>query len=105
MNWVLDRFFGRKLEEDTESYLRQLALAPTLASRRSATDLLARLRAEQGSSVTLGETEWGEPVAIPLDCFVEAKCGDTVHLRQIAIEDYTDSPNRLNHSVDLLNRN
>src|SRR5439155_25803626 len=57
---------GRKIEEDTETYLRQLALAPTLASRRNASELLARLRAEPGPSVTLGETEWGEPVAVPL---------------------------------------
>ena len=66
MNWVLDRFFGRKLEADTESYLRQLALAPTLASRRNAIDLLARLRAEPGPSVTLGEISWGERVAVSL---------------------------------------
>ena len=75
MNWVLDRFFGRKLEEDTESHLRQLALAPTLASRRNASDLLARLRAEPGPSVTLGKTEWGEPVAVRLSPGV-GSCAD-----------------------------
>jgi hypothetical protein len=69
---VLDRFFGRKLEEDTESYLRQLALAPTLATRRNTTDLLARMCAEPGPHVTLGETEWGESVAIPLDGITKA---------------------------------
>lgn len=66
MGWVLDRFLGRKLDAETERYLRQLALAPVVSSRQNATELLSRVRAEPGPKVTLGETLWGEPVTVPL---------------------------------------
>ena len=72
MNWLFDQFFGRMLQQETDRYLRQLALAPTLASRKNATEVLRRLAAAPGAKVTLGETAWGEPVDIPFDEITKA---------------------------------
>lgn len=66
MDWVLDHFLGRRIQADTDRYLEELALAPTLASRRNASALFQRFNAEPGPKVTLGETLWGEPVKVPL---------------------------------------
>jgi hypothetical protein len=72
MNWLLDRIFRGRLQHETERYLRQLALSSTLKSRENATELLNRLTAGPGPSVTLGETAWGEPVTVPLNELVRA---------------------------------
>ena len=72
MNWLLDQFFGRKLQQETDRYLRQLALAPTLASRKNATEVIRRMAAVPGVKVTLGKTTWDEPVTIPLAEIVQA---------------------------------
>lgn len=66
MRWLLDRFFGRKLERETRSYLEEIARSPILASHRAATAFLAGLRAELGPQVTFGETLWGASVLLPL---------------------------------------
>lgn len=72
MNWLLDQFLGNKIERETERYLSQLAISPTLASHRNATELIQRFKADPGPTVTLGETPWGEPVTVPLDELVRA---------------------------------
>jgi hypothetical protein len=70
MSWLLERLFGCRLKRETSSYLRQLAQAPILASRRQAREELAKLRAEDGPKITLGHTEWGEEVSVPLRLLV-----------------------------------
>jgi len=67
MGWLLDRFFGNKIQQETERYLRQLALAPTLASQRNVADFLQGLGAASGPHVNLGENAWGQVVVVPLD--------------------------------------
>src|SRR6266566_5005656 len=72
MNWLLNQFFGKRLEQQTQRYLRELALSSTVSSRRTATELLHRLSAAPGPSGTLGEAAWGEPVTMPLAEIVKA---------------------------------
>lgn len=76
MLWLVERLAQKRLKRETAAYLRGLAHAPVIASRRTAMDLLARLRQEPGPTVRLGETPWGEPVQVPLRELVEA-CGLT----------------------------
>ena len=71
MKCILDRFFGAKLQQETNAYLAELARAPVLASRRRARELLSRLREESGSKITLGKTVWGEPVELPVRDFLK----------------------------------
>jgi hypothetical protein len=66
MHWILDQFLGKRIEQETDRYLQELALSPTLASQKNVTELLKRFNAEPGPKVTLGETLWGEPVRVPL---------------------------------------
>lgn len=72
MRPVLDLFFGRKLQQETDRYLQQLVQSPILASRQKAAHLLVALEAEPGPHVLLGETAWGESVHAPLDLLVKA---------------------------------
>ena len=75
MNWILDQVFGgRKLEQETARYLRELKRAPMLASRQHADKLLAHLGAASGPKIRLGETLWGAPVVVPFEEMVKA-CG------------------------------
>ena len=55
MKWLLDLFLKSKLQGETERYLRELARAPSSASRRNASELLAKLRAVAGPKITLGD--------------------------------------------------
>jgi hypothetical protein len=64
---LLDRFFGSKIEQETERYLSQLALSPTIESQKNAVEFLQRFNAAPGPHVALGETAWGQPVVVPLD--------------------------------------
>ena len=72
MSWFLDLFLGRKLKRETDQYVRKLAFLPSESSRENATKFLASLRAQSGPMVTLGETLWGEPVAVPLEEIMNA---------------------------------
>jgi hypothetical protein len=72
MNWFLDQFWGKKIEQETEHYLQDLALSPTRASQRNVRELLARFNAAPGPKITLGKTLWGEPVSVPLAEIVRA---------------------------------
>jgi hypothetical protein len=74
--WLADAFSRRRLSRETAEYLDSLAQEPVLASRRNASALLRRLRAEPGPSVHLGDTTWGERVDFPLIELVKA-CGLT----------------------------
>ena len=64
MKWLLDKFLGSKLGRETDRYLAHLAQAPILATRRNSSELLARLRAEPGSHLAIGNTPWGDPVIL-----------------------------------------
>lgn len=75
--WLIDRLAEKRLKEETTEYLDRLAQGPVLASRKSTTDLLARLRDEPGPKVCLGQTTWDEPVEVPLAELVNA-CGLTI---------------------------
>jgi hypothetical protein len=72
--WLAAKLSGRRMEQATSSHLDSLARAPVRASQRTARDVLAKLRNEPGPKVQLGETEWGEPVVVPLAECVKA-CG------------------------------
>ncbi len=72
MHWILDQFLGKRIEQETDRYLQELALSPTLASQKTVTELLKRFTAEPGPKVTLGETLWGEAVTVPLAEIVRA---------------------------------
>lgn len=72
--WLANRLSRRRLEGATARYLQSLAREPVLASRRTASRVLRTLRNEPGPKVILGETEWGEPVIVPLLEMVKA-CG------------------------------
>jgi hypothetical protein len=72
--WLADRFSRPQLERETTRHLAALAQGPVRASRRGAHGLLRTLRNEPGPKVSLGETEWGEPVIIPFLELVKA-CG------------------------------
>jgi hypothetical protein len=69
---LTDLFLGRKVARETDRRLRELAVAPTRASQKNGTELLARLNAQPWPKVTLGETAWGDPVKVPLDELVRA---------------------------------
>jgi hypothetical protein len=69
---VFDYFFGKRLELATSRYVEQLAGRATIASRGKASEFLASMRGAQGPKVNLGETEWGEPVELPVEDIVKA---------------------------------
>lgn len=72
--WLAGKLSRRRIARATDRQLASLAEAPIRASRRTVSELLRTLAAEPGPHVHLGETAWGEPVAIPLAEFVKA-CG------------------------------
>src|SRR3989442_10439321 len=72
--WLAEKLSERRIERQTSAYLASLAQEPVLASRRNVRELLQTLRNEPGPKVCLGETMWGEPVAVPLTELVKA-CG------------------------------
>ena len=66
MKWIFHWLFGKRLKEETERHVKELAVAPIQASRNNATALLRQLAAGPGPKVKLGETLWGEPVVVPV---------------------------------------
>jgi hypothetical protein len=70
--WLADKLSGRRIERATARYLESLAHEPVRISRRTASEFLRALRNEPGPQVTLGETEWGEPVVVPLAELIKA---------------------------------
>jgi hypothetical protein len=72
--WIADKLSRKRVERETARYLSSLGQEPVRVSRRTADDLLAALRQAPGPNVSLGETEWGERVVVPLAEFVRA-CG------------------------------
>jgi hypothetical protein len=70
--WLAGKLSGRRIERATTRYLESLACEPIRASRHTASEVLRTLESEPGPKVTLGDTEWGEPVIVPLMELVKA---------------------------------
>ncbi len=64
--------FDSKLQKATDAYLRELSRAPIYETRREANELIRSLRGAHGPLVTLGETDWGESVSVPIEQLVTA---------------------------------
>lgn len=72
--WLAGKLSRRRIASATDRQLASLAEAPITASRRTVSALLRTLAAEPGPHVDLGETAWGDPIAVPIAEFVKA-CG------------------------------
>src|SRR5438093_6627760 len=70
--FVLEKLYGRSLAQETAAHLAELASARTRAARDRATTLLRDLGRERGPRVVLGQTEWNDPVELPLDHLIRA---------------------------------
>jgi hypothetical protein len=67
--WLAAKLSWRQIERATAHHLDSLVREPVRVSRRTVQELLATLRNEPGPKVRIGETEWDEPVIVPLaDC-------------------------------------
>jgi hypothetical protein len=73
---LLNSWEGDRDRERTKAYLERLVSEPIRVARSRTARLLARFLAAPGPHVTLGATEWGEPVTLPLIELVKA-CGLT----------------------------
>jgi hypothetical protein len=72
--WLAEKLSGRRIQRATSRHLKALACEPIRISRHTASEVLHTLGNEPGPKVTLGETDWGEPVTVPLLEFVKS-CG------------------------------
>ena len=70
--WLAGKISGRRIERATSRHLDSIGREPVRASQRTVRELLATLRNEAGPKVQLGETDWGEPVIVPLTECVKA---------------------------------
>src|SRR5438093_3402852 len=70
--YVLEKLYGRSIAAETQAHLAEVASARTRAARNRATTVLRDLRAEVGPRVTLGQTEWDDPIDLPLEHLVKA---------------------------------
>src|SRR5437867_6129481 len=70
--YVLEKLYGRNLAQETTVHLAQLASARTRAARDRATTLLHDLRQQRGPRVMLGQTEWDDPIELPLEHLIKA---------------------------------
>lgn len=74
--WLAGKFSGRRIGRATARHLETLTREPVRAYESLAREMLRKLRHEPGPHVELGETAWGEAVAVPLVELVNA-CGIT----------------------------
>ena len=72
--WIAARLSRQRIQRETARHVEHLKREPIRASRQQASRLLEQLRREAGPHVCLGETEWGEPVHVPLRELVRS-CG------------------------------
>jgi hypothetical protein len=66
MRWIMDRFFGGRVQQHTERYLADLKHSSMRTSRSQATKLIEALSDTSGPSILLGETSTGAKVSMPL---------------------------------------
>ena len=72
MQTLFECFFGKNIRQETGRYLRELADAQAVASRKKAEELLRKLNASNGPNIVVGTTPWGQQVAVPLAEIVKA---------------------------------
>src|SRR5579859_948274 len=70
--WLADKLSRRRIERTTARHLKSLAREPVRISRHTASGVLRALGNEAGPKATLGKTEWGELIIIPLMELVKA---------------------------------
>ena len=70
--WLADKLSAKRIQRATARHLESLACEPVRISRHTVSEVLRALGNEPGPKVNLGETEWGEPVIIPLMELVKA---------------------------------
>jgi Helicase HerA, central domain len=70
--WALDKIVGRKIAGHTRNHLAGIADTQVHASRHRTASLLERMASETGPHALLGETEWDQPVRLPLEYLVKA---------------------------------
>ncbi len=70
--WLVDKLSKNELERATSRYLRQLARAPSIASRQATVRMLHEMRSTPGAKVHFGRTPWGEAVDVPVADIVRA---------------------------------
>src|SRR2546426_3370648 len=70
--YVLEKLYGHRLAQETETHLAEMASARTRAARDRATTLLRDLGQERGPRVMLGQTEWDAPIELPLEHLIKA---------------------------------
>ena len=69
--WALDKILGKRIARQAQHHLARVANTSIRASRDRAVALLEQLAAEQGPHVFLGETDWKQPVRLPLTHLVQ----------------------------------
>lgn len=72
MLWAVDKLFGKTITAQTRSYLSRVVHEQQDTSRQRATSLLQGLASKPGPHVLFGETEWRQPVNLPLEYFSQA---------------------------------
>src|SRR6266571_9427970 len=70
--YVLEKLYGHRLAAETQMHLAEVAGRQTRATRDRATTLLRDLRQENGPRVMLGQTEWDDPIELPLEHLIKA---------------------------------
>lgn len=66
MRWILNRLFGKQIEEHTERYLHGLTQAPIEASQSRTREAMKAIESNGDHLVSLGKTSEGETVSMPL---------------------------------------
>src|SRR2546428_9251706 len=72
--WLAGKLSEKRIGRETTRHLDSLVREPIRVSERGVREMLTKLRSEPGPHAHLGETEWGEPVRVPLSELVKA-CG------------------------------
>src|ERR1039458_5810939 len=72
MRWLFERLFGARLEADTQAYLKGLRSGRVRGSRERAHNLVETLAAMGGQTLSMGLTDWGDAVAMPLQEFMRS---------------------------------
>src|SRR3989442_4286491 len=70
--YVLEKLYGRRLAEETQAHLAEVAGRQTRATRDRASTVLRAVRQERVPTVILGQTEWNDPVELPLEHLIKA---------------------------------
>src|SRR5262245_36880980 len=70
--WAIDKLFTKKVARETRQHLAEVAAASRRGARARAEAMLSGLAWREGPHVTLGRTQCGEPVRVPLAYLVSA---------------------------------